>query len=89
MLSKKHIRIFSLVIAIIFVVLSVGNMVLRVATCIQLEKPTAPPTDYSSDSEVDAWITYKKFCRNPVPYIILLLSGGYLISAIRKLKRKY
>jgi len=84
MLSKKSGKVPLLVVAVIFFVLSVGNILLRIDTCRQLHKPVSPPTEYSSEREQSDWIAYKKFCRNPAPYALLLLTGGYLASAIGK-----
>lgn len=89
MSSQKPVKVFLLIIAVIFVVLSVGNIILRIESCLQIERPVAPLTEYSSENDETAWIGYKKFCRNPVPYIILILSGGYLASAINNFRKKY
>ncbi|KKR23746.1 MAG: hypothetical protein UT53_C0008G0001 [Candidatus Yanofskybacteria bacterium GW2011_GWD2_39_48] len=86
MSSKKTGKTLSLIIAIIFLVLSMGNIFLRVSACTQLEKPIILPTEHSSEEEQAVWITYKKFCRNPVPYVIFILALWYLTSALNKLR---
>ena len=84
MLSKKPVRVFLLVVAVIFFVLSLVNVALRLHSCSLLEKPARKPPYYASDEEVYEWISYKKMCRSYVSYYTLFLTGGYLISRIAK-----
>ena len=88
MLSKKPVRVFLLVVAVIFFLTTLGTVVLRLHSCSFLEKPARKPPAYASEWEVNRWIVYKKMCRNYVSYYVLFLSGGYLISRIGKYRNK-
>jgi len=88
MLSKKPIRVFSLVVAIIFFILSLGNIALRLHSCSLIDKPVTRPPAYASGEKVGEYIAYKKFCRNYLSYFILSISVAYLASTVINLKRK-
>lgn len=81
----KSVRVFLLIVAIVFTILAAGNLVLRFISCQNIDKPVSPPTAYSSDYEIDQWIGYKKFCRPYAGYFLFIVAGGFLIREVRKL----
>lgn len=87
MLFKKPIKILILVVAIIVVVFSALDLVVKVRVCSELEETIKTPMEYITREEMDRRIDYERHCRNIKKYLAPLASFLFFSWAIKNLSQ--